>query len=206
VKITSNKYLIKRIQKKFIESVLKNKHFDTVVDIGVGNAPYKDLIRFNKYIGIDVENRGGLENIIIADANEGIPLGNEIADLIISTETIEHLKRPSFAIKEMHRLLKSGGMLVLTTPMVWQLHEEPNDYFRYTRYGLEYLLREAGFKEINIKAGNSYYYTVFQLFGIPLHRKIFKPAVVLLNILGVVSTKFSRSQSLPLDYQVVAYK
>jgi len=203
--ITSNKFLIKRIQRKFIEQVFDNKEFDVVVDVGVGSAPYKNLIKHKKYIGLDAKDNG-FTNVIIADANETLPLGNEIADLVISTETIEHLKKPGLALKEMYRVMKEDGMLVLTTPMTWQLHEEPNDYFRYTKYGLEYLLKEAGFRDVKIQAANGYYYTLFQLFSIPLHKGMFKPFVVVLNLLGLLANRFSKSKSLPLDYQVVAYK
>lgn len=115
---------------------LKNKSFETVVDIGAGRAPYKKFVKCNKYIAIDKENRGVANDLILADINSGIPLPDESVDLIIMTEVLEHLKNPLNALKEAYRILKDNGLLLLTTPMTWPIHERPNDFFRYTQFGL----------------------------------------------------------------------
>lgn len=136
---------------------LKNKSFETVVDIGAGRAPYKKFVKCNKYIAIDKENRGAANDLILADINSGIPLPDESVDLIIMTEVLEHVKKPAEVIKDAYRILRKGGIIILTTPMTWPIHERPNDFFRYTQFGLEYLLKEAGFKEFKINASNGFF-------------------------------------------------
>jgi SAM-dependent methyltransferase len=75
-------------------------------------------------------------------------------DVIVMSEVLEHVHSPHLAIQNMHRLLKNGGRLILTVPFMLPIHEGPNDYFRYTRYGLEFLLRE--FKDVRISERNSW--------------------------------------------------
>ena len=55
---------------------------------------------------------------------------------MINIQVLEHLKEPSIGINEMARVLKPGGQLILTTVQCWEIHQHPNDFFRYTRYGL----------------------------------------------------------------------
>lgn len=59
---------------------------------------------------------------------------------------LEHLERPGDALNEAHRLLRPGGHLILTAPFFWPLHEEPRDFYRYSPYGLRFLLEEADFE------------------------------------------------------------
>jgi SAM-dependent methyltransferase len=75
-------------------------------------------------------------------------------DVIVVSEVLEHVHSPHLAIENMHRLLKNGGRLILTVPFMLPIHEGPNDYFRYTRHGLEFLLRE--FKDVRISERNSW--------------------------------------------------
>jgi ubiquinone/menaquinone biosynthesis C-methylase UbiE len=74
-----------------------------------------------------------------------IPLPDGSFDTVLMTELLEHLERPGAALAEAFRLLQPGGKLILTTPFIWTLHEEPRDFFRYSPYGLRYLLEDAGF-------------------------------------------------------------
>ena len=54
-------------------------------------------------------------------------------------------------VKELYRTLKPGGMILLVTPHEWEEHQQPHDYFRYTRFGMEYLLENAGFTGLVIE-------------------------------------------------------
>ncbi len=65
-------------------------------------------------------------------------------------QVLEHLTEPSKMLGEAFRVLHPGGWLLLSAPMTWRHHEEPLDFFRYTRYGLLYLVEQAGFQVQNI--------------------------------------------------------
>jgi SAM-dependent methyltransferase len=70
-----------------------------------------------------------------------LPFREGIFDLVLCTEVLEHLHTPELALAEMQRVLKPGGKLLLTTPFAYAIHYAPTDYWRYTRHGLERLLR-----------------------------------------------------------------
>ncbi|GHD38809.1 class I SAM-dependent methyltransferase [Parahalioglobus pacificus] len=121
----------------------------TLLDIGCGSKPYAGLVDSSvRYIGIDAD----LENIhldICASAYS-IPLAELSVDVVVSFQVFEHLEEPYLALSEAYRVLRGGGSICITVPMSEQLHEEPRDFFRYTEYGLEYLLRKAGFDDIQV--------------------------------------------------------
>ncbi len=104
------------------------------------------------YIGIDWSSTPhSLKADIVADLNEPLPVESDLADAIVSISVLEHLRRPEVMLSEAYRVLKPGGYLVLQVPFMWHIHEAPYDYFRYTKFGLEYLLSRAGFGEIQIE-------------------------------------------------------
>jgi SAM-dependent methyltransferase len=76
-------------------------------------------------------------------------------DAVVMSEVLEHLHSPHLALDNIRMALRPGGRLILSTPFALPIHEAPNDYYRYTRYGLGFLLRD--FSEVVIAARNSYF-------------------------------------------------
>jgi SAM-dependent methyltransferase len=76
-------------------------------------------------------------------------------DVVVMSEVLEHLHSPHLALDNIRMALRPGGCLILSTPFALPIHEAPNDYYRYTRYGLAFLLRD--FSEVVITARNSYF-------------------------------------------------
>lgn len=81
-----------------------------------------------------------------------IPAEDDAFDSALCTAVLEHLEEPESAIRECHRVLKPGACAVYTVPFIWHLHEEPRDFFRYSRYGLEYLFKKVGFEIVELEA------------------------------------------------------
>ncbi len=204
--LSGTRYLVRRLQTRFVMRAVSGRSFETVADIGAGKAPYKKFISCKKYIGVDVEDRGGVPDVLIEDINLGLSLANESVDLVLCTEVLEHVKKPAFVLKELHRILKKDGMLVLTTPMVWPVHEAPNDYFRYTNFGLEYLAKEAGFDDVTVCGSNGYFYSLCQLSLLRLRHAIFIPIVLFMNAVGFLFGKFEKNTEFPLGQQMIARK
>lgn len=125
-----------------------------VLDAGAGNKPYARYFRHCRYESCDFNSNvlGPQFHDFHCDLSEAIPQPDASYDAIISTQVLEHLRDPLQALKEFHRVLKSEGTLYLTAPQGGPLHEEPHHYFNFTRYGLELLFQQAGFREINIEA------------------------------------------------------
>lgn len=119
-----------------------------VLDIGCGNRRYHHLFgtQVESWLGIDWPNtaHGGhsLPNVI--GSALALPLRESVFDTIICTQVLEHVSEPLQLLEEAGRVLRPGGSLLLTAPQYNALHEEPRDFFRYTRYGLEHLARKAG--------------------------------------------------------------
>lgn len=79
--------------------------------------------------------------------------GNQF-DVIVMSEVLEHIRTPDAAVNNALAGLKSGGQLVLTTPFLFPIHDRPHDYYRYTKYGLAWLLRD--YVDVEIAPRNSW--------------------------------------------------
>ena len=114
-----------------------------VLDVGCGQMPFRSFLadRFNSYVGLDFERRSP-DTLYIGDAQDMKDVPSDRFDTVISVCVLEHLPHPSKAIAEMARVCKPGGRIIVTTPFLARFHEEPNDYFRYTRYALELFAAE----------------------------------------------------------------
>lgn len=203
--IFSSNYLsrkpIESATRKFAEKFDKNKK---VLDIGCGHKPYSKYFKC-QYIGLDPFKETGAD--IIADA-WNIPVPDNEFDGVILNQSLEHIEKTSETIAEIKRVLKPGGLCLVTAPQTMKTHSVPMpsenagldnfdkskikywhvDFYRFTKFGLIYLFKD--FKIIEIKETNGYFLTIFQLinyffssFGL---RIIFTPIFFLNNILGTI--------------------
>jgi len=116
------------------------------LDIGAGERNrYGDLFSVSEYVTMDIAEG---PNVSIVGSIEAIPAPDASFDSVVCTQVLEHVPHPAKAAEEMFRVLKSGGCALITAPQFNELHEEPRDFFRYTNFGLESLLRDAGFEVI----------------------------------------------------------
>jgi len=157
-KLTHN-WLAKKIQLDLVKksSLLLN---GIVADLGCGTRPYESIIleRANTYYGIDWPNTlHRFQSDIGADLSKELPIKSTSIDNLVCFEVLEHLPEPYLLISEAFRILKPNGKIIISTPFQWREHEQPWDYYRYTRYGLEYLLSKAGFTNIYISAKSGFW-------------------------------------------------
>lgn len=150
----SNNWLVYKIHDRALAELLQLHASGVLVDIGCGEKPYASLTSHlvSKHIGVDhpgtQHDRDSID--VFASAYE-TTLPDNYSDTVLCTVVLEHLERPQDALREMFRILKPDGRLILSAPFFWHLHEEPRDFFRYSRYGLQYLLETAGFKIIELR-------------------------------------------------------
>ena len=136
-----------------------------IVDVGAGSAPYRELFDHADYVTVDwaeSQHEEARSSDIIASA-QALPVSDESFDAVLMTQVLEHVPSPEGVLEEMHRVLRPGGSINLTAPLVWELHEQPHDYFRFTCYGLEALLAHAGFEAIEVRPRNDCFTTLAQL-------------------------------------------
>ncbi len=122
-----------------------------LLDIGCGNKPYERLFApyVESYIGTDIVQSDLGKVDIVCDAAK-IPLEDASFQTVICTQTIEHVPDPFSVVKEANRLLKKGGTFIITGPMYWHLHEEPYDFYRYTKHGFRHMLETNGFVHVEV--------------------------------------------------------
>jgi SAM-dependent methyltransferase len=131
-----------------------------VLDAGAGEGQYRSAFQAHRYVGVDLavgDARWNYSRLdAVADLN-ALPFATAAFDAALNIVTLEHLTDPALALAEMARVLKPGGRLLLVAPLEWEEHQQPHDFFRYTRYGLELLLTRAGFGEIELTPAGGYF-------------------------------------------------
>jgi len=136
-----------------------------VLDAGAGTAPYRELFAAHEYTTTDWANTPHPEALkadVIAPIGD-LPLDDAAFDCVICSEVIEHLDDPVAALAELRRVLKPGRRAWVTAPFVWEFHEEPYDFYRYTRHGLRSVLERAGFEKVDVTPFGGCFSTVAQL-------------------------------------------
>jgi SAM-dependent methyltransferase len=123
-----------------------------VLDVGAGDAPYAELFAHTEYVTLDWESspHEGARAASVSASADAIPLPDASFDVIVLTQVLEHVRAPADVMIEIARVLRPGGRLFATVPFVWELHEEPHDYWRFTRYALGALLEGAGLAAVSI--------------------------------------------------------
>lgn len=144
-----------------------------VLDVGCGQMPYRELLlqqnkNITRYIGLDLEV-SSVHDTSIADLHwDGhvIPLPDASVSSVIVTEVLEHSFKPTEMLREIHRVMRTGGVLFFTVPFLWPLHEVPHDAYRYTPFSLKAHLEEAGFENIIIQSLGGWYASFAQMLGL----------------------------------------
>jgi SAM-dependent methyltransferase len=131
-----------------------------VLDAGSGEAQYQHCFARQRHTGVDLAVGDATWDYSKLDAVAdltALPFRDATFDSAIHIVTIEHLREPARALREIARTLKPGGVLLIAAPHEWEVHQAPHDYFRYTRYGLAYLLESAGLKVTEMRPAGGYF-------------------------------------------------
>ena len=147
-----------------------------LLDFGCGSKPYKALFAVTEYVGTDIEVSGHdhrNEEIDVYYDGKTLPFANESFDSIFSSEVFEHVFNLSEILDELHRVLRPGGCMLLTVPFVWDEHEIPYDFARYTSFGLKHILQEKGFVVVREKKTTTYVSTLCQMWAAYVYQHIF---------------------------------
>ena len=119
-----------------------------VLEIGEGAIKrYQDI--FPNITSLDI--RPEMKPDVLGDAHN-LPFPGASFDLVLCSEVLEHLKNPPQAISEFMRVLRPGGVLLITTRFAFPVHDAPGDYWRFTPYGLRELLKDWEIVEEGVEA------------------------------------------------------
>lgn len=144
-----------------------------VIDVGCGSRPYESLFKTSEYIGLELDtpdNRLTKKADVYYDG-KAFPFEPNSFDGAVCNQVLEHVFEPDAFIREIARVLKTDGKLLLTVPFVWDEHEQPRDFGRYSSFGLTALLRRNGFEVIELRKTMGDVRTIFQMFNAYLFKK-----------------------------------
>lgn len=205
-----------RIGAKLIHNAAQKYLKGKLLDIGCGSK-YKHLLIgdfVTEYIGLDHEHSPhNLEKVDIMGTAYDIPEKSDSFDSILCTAVLEHLEEPEQALCEAYRVLKSGGYAVYTIPLFWHLHEEPRDFYRFTKHGIRYLFEKTGFELVEIKASSGFWVTFGSEFNYYINRfkrgplKLIIPLIIILNnLICLTLEKIDKPEEFTWMYLVVVKK
>lgn len=121
-----------------------------LLDYGCGSMPYRSLFApyVQRYLGADIPENTAAD---VTLRQGRVELPDAAVGTVLSTQVLEHVPDPQLYLSEAFRILKPGGLLLLSTHGIWRYHPDPSDYWRWTSEGLDKIIREAGFKVLEVR-------------------------------------------------------
>lgn len=119
-----------------------------VLDAGAGEARQRALFRRGRYLALDLragDAKWDYSALDLCGDLQQIPLRSGSVDRILCMVVLEHTRNPRGVLEEFARVLKPGGLLQMVVPFLWEEHQAPHDYFRFTRYGARLLFDSLPF-------------------------------------------------------------
>jgi len=163
-RVAVNVYHLKRLMAQAQQEIPPGSW---VLDAGAGEGRFRSFFDHTCYVAVDLAvgdcswDYSHLD--VIADLSV-LPLANHSFDAVLCTQVLEHVREPRQVLREIARVLKPGGRLYLAAPQSWHQHQKPYDFFRYTSFGLRYLLETSGLNVISLTPmGGYFWFLSFQL-------------------------------------------
>ena len=152
-----------------INEIKKNASYarGITIDIGSGSSPFQSY--FSPYVEkyLRHEHPDAAKSNVIYDCLSELPeisLSDSSVDTVLSFSVLEHVSKPFETIKEFKRILKNNGIFMISVPQYWHLHDEPHDYYRFTKHILKEKITREGFEILYLKELGRSFATVGQVF------------------------------------------
>jgi SAM-dependent methyltransferase len=200
-RLSDRSYILDLIRRR-IESIAQTYLIDreglVLVDLGCGSCPYKPIFEqyVAQYVAVDLPENPKADFFV--SENNYTTLHSNFADVVLSTQVLEHSSNPMKYLRECYRILKPGGLIFLSTHGYWIYHPDPADFWRWTRSGLTKIIEESGFQVVESQGIMGLAPTALQLFQDALRPKIpgfIKPLFVLMAQLFIALLDRLHSQS-----------
>jgi SAM-dependent methyltransferase len=166
--------LIEKYHKNPVKEEIVRYAKGRVLDLGCGDRPFHPFIKdqIDEYIAVDhPDTPHSKEHIDYFASAYELPFEEDYFDTVLLTQVIEHLEDPKAGLLEIHRVLKNKGVLILSWPFLYPIHEAPRDFFRYTKYGMDHLSEKSGFRIKKITPVSGFWITYFSFLSIYILRK-----------------------------------
>ena len=134
-----------------------------VLNIGSGGDIEKYLIEKFKFVkSIDIDQSRNPDQVIDICNKKELEKLTFRPDLICIFEVLEHTENPVSAVSNIFTILDNGGYVLFSSPFIFHIHDEPYDFYRFTKYGLKHLFRD--FAKVEILSRNGWFETILVLF------------------------------------------
>lgn len=143
------------------------------LDVGCGSKPYAYLYHSDEYVGLEIDSpqsRASKNADYFYDGNL-FPFADGTFDSVVANEVFEHVFNPDQFLSEAYRVLKLEGMILMTMPFVWDEHEQPYDFARYSSFGIKALLEKHGFEIVEQRKSTDDIRVIFQLLNTYIYKK-----------------------------------
>jgi SAM-dependent methyltransferase len=168
----------------------------TVYDIGCGQKPFASFLKgkVKSHIGVDLAD--GFykpDQVDLIGTAYAVPAPDGCADVVISSQVIEHLETPLVAINETHRLLKAEGVFFLSFPFLYPQHAQPRDFLRYTEFYLKQEIAADKFEVITFERIGGFWYLMgmyLNLYLQQLDRGVLKKVCIIKILIFIFSLFF----------------
>lgn len=132
----------------------------SVLDAGAGECKHRQYFQAQRYFPVDLavgDDTWDYHQLAAIADLAALPLRTGSFDAAINIVTLEHVTEPKQVLSEIARCLRPGGRLLAVVPHEWEVHQHPNDYYRYTCFGMRYLLEQSGFTDIVIRPSGGFF-------------------------------------------------
>jgi SAM-dependent methyltransferase len=132
-----------------------------VLDAGAGESRFRTFFDHARYVGIDSavgDVDWDYSDLDVVGRLEMLPVSDGSCDRVLSIVVLEHTSEPQAVLEEFYRALRRGGTVHLVVPHMWEEHQRPNDYFRYTSSGIRLLVERAGFNVLRIEPVGGFFW------------------------------------------------
>lgn len=151
-----------------------------ILDVGCGTKPYQSFFNCSQYVGLEFDTGIDSEKKTADYYYDGkvFPFASESFDCVICNQVLEHVFEPENFLSEIFRVLKPEGILLLTVPFIWDEHEQPFDFARYSSFGIKYLLERNSFRIISHHKSVNNVSAVFQLLSAYIYKLTYRIKVL----------------------------
>jgi 2-polyprenyl-3-methyl-5-hydroxy-6-metoxy-1,4-benzoquinol methylase len=177
------------------------------LDVGSNTGPYTARLREAGYQVESMDIEPGTSTYV--GFIEDIPIEKEKYDAVLCTQVLEHSNKPWRGVTEISRILKPGGVAILSAPHVWFFHPHPTDHWRFTQQGMATLCAEAGLEVLELRGqlgavANLVQIVNFLAYGVL--GKIGGPLYAVNNVLGIIADKIVPNELFCGNFAVLARK
>ena len=207
-------WLVHRIARAHVAAAASAHAHGLLLDIGCGERPYDQILQQHSVSCIGIEGdrqRYATSRPDVWGDGLSLPCRDACVDTVVAFQVLEHVPEPAQLFGECCRVLRPGGHLIVTAPHIWGVHEEPEDYFRFTGYGLAHLAHQAGLRVDTVKPMAGYWVTAgarlcyylqhFEKIGLSI---VVRPLYAAVQLLALVLDRLHRVEGDAWNFILIA--